>query len=85
MGAQAVETIDHLTEVGIKLAEATLQSEPALKDLDASKLTITRTDAPRKVPEPGSAEVWNMKTCTDHSMFPSLTNLPQDFVPPMAR
>lgn len=64
-----METIDHLTEVGVKVAETTLQEEPAIKNLDTSKLTVTRNETPKKVPEPNSDEVWNMKTCTDHSMF----------------
>lgn len=67
MSDHPVETIDHLTEVGVKVAEATLHEEPAIKDLDISKLTVTRTESPRNVPEPNSDEVWNMKTCTDHS------------------
>ena len=71
MSDHKVETIDHLTEVGVKVAETVLHDEPKIKDLDVSKLIITRTETPRKVPEPNSDEVWNMKTCTDHSMLPS--------------
>src|SRR5437868_1390077 len=41
-------------------------SSPALPDLDASKLRITRTATPRKPALPGSAEVLSSSTCTDH-------------------
>ncbi|KAI9850141.1 MAG: hypothetical protein M1838_006028 [Thelocarpon superellum] len=34
--------------------------------LDASKTQVTRTTAPRPVPLPTSAEVWETRTCTDH-------------------
>lgn len=67
MNGHTVETINHLTEVGVKTAETMIQDELALKDLNVSGLTITRTKAPRKVPKVNSKEVWGMKTCTDHS------------------
>lgn len=69
MNGHAVETVDHLTEIGVESVEAIAHDVPEIKDLDASKLTITRTTKPGKVPELDSKEVWAMKTCTDHSVF----------------
>lgn len=66
MAGSSVETIDHLTEVGVKQAELAAQ-KPTIQALDASKLTIEKTKAPRDVPELNSEEVWKMRTCSDHS------------------
>lgn len=66
MNGHAVESGSHLTEVGMKALKATALSEPAIQELDASKLTITPATAPRKVPEVNSQEIFDMKTCTDH-------------------
>lgn len=67
MNGHAVESGNHLTENGVKAANALTHDEPAMKDLDVSKLTIQKTTSPREVPELNSKEVWAMKTCTDHS------------------
>lgn len=69
MSDHAVESVHHLTDTGVKAAEKTARVEPAIKELDASKLTITRTTNPGTVPELNSKEVWDMKTSTDHSEF----------------
>lgn len=66
VNGHAVETDDHLFENGVQAAKDFVQ-KPAIQDLDASKLTITLTKNPGKVPEPNSAEVWAMKTAMDHS------------------
>jgi branched-chain amino acid aminotransferase len=63
----AVETASHLIENGVTAAKAVVREQPAIHDLDASKLTVTLTKSPGKVPEPNSAEIWDMRTCTDHS------------------
>ena len=68
MNGTKVETVNHLTENGVRSAEAMARNEPAVHELDASKLTVTRTTTPGNVPELDSKEVWEMKTCTDHSM-----------------
>jgi hypothetical protein len=65
----AVETASHLIENGVIAAKALVHEQPAIHDLDATKLKVTLTTSPRKVPEPNSAEVWDMKTCTDHSEY----------------
>ena len=67
MSTQA-ETVDHLTEVGVKKAEAALQ-QPSVHDLDATGLTFERNESPKDVPEPNSEAVWKMRTCSDHSML----------------
>ena len=64
-GHAAVESANHLTEAGIKVAKAIAREEPAIHDLDACLLTITLSTTPRKVPEPNSTEVWDVKSCTD--------------------
>jgi len=61
-----VQSATELMISGINGATAHAKQEPAILDLDASKLRITRTTTPRKVPEPNSAEVWSYKACTDH-------------------
>ncbi|KUJ22360.1 branched-chain amino acid aminotransferase II [Mollisia scopiformis] len=66
MNGHAVESGSHLTQAGIEAAKAVAHDEPAIKELDASKLTITRATAPRDVPAANSKEATNMKTCTDH-------------------
>lgn len=65
MNGHAVETVEHLLENGVNAAKS-LVHEPQMHDLDASKLTVTLTKSPGKVPEPDSLEIWDMKTCTDH-------------------
>jgi len=65
MNGHAVESANHLTESGIKAAKAKAREEPAIHDIDASLLTITLSTTPRKVPEPNSIEVWDVKSCTD--------------------
>jgi len=66
VNGHSVETDDHLFENGVKAANEFVQ-KPAIHDLDASKLTVTLTKNPGKVPEPNSEEVWAMKTAMDHS------------------
>jgi branched-chain amino acid aminotransferase len=77
----AVETAAHLFENGINAAKE-VQEGSKMQDLDASKLSVTITKSPGKVPEQDSVEVHEMRTCTDHSTsishpFPQLksTNL----------
>lgn len=60
-----VETASHLFENGVQAAKE-VQEGPKMQDLDASKLSVTITMSPGKVPEPDSEEVHNMKTCSDH-------------------
>jgi branched-chain amino acid aminotransferase len=72
VNGHAVETASHLVENGIHAAKAMIQEQPAIHDLDASKLTVTLTKTPGKVPEPNSEEIWDMKTCTDHSEYLSI-------------
>lgn len=69
MNGHVVESLSHLTDSGVDAAKQAAEVEPAMKELDASKLTITRTTAPREIPGLNSEEVWAMKTCTDHSEF----------------
>ena len=64
-----VQSFSELTASGIKHAEAHSHEIPAIQGLDASKLTITHTTAPRKVPELDSKEVWTFKECTDHQVM----------------
>ncbi|PSS27843.1 hypothetical protein M430DRAFT_113023 [Amorphotheca resinae ATCC 22711] len=45
-----------------------------LHDLDASQLRITPTTSLRTVPEPDSAEVWGVKSCTDHMVTVTWTD-----------
>lgn len=66
MNGHAVESMSSLRESGISDLKKTIQEDPALQDLDASKLTITHTTTPRPVPELNSKEVWSVKACTDH-------------------
>lgn len=61
-----VQLSTDLLTSGINAAKAHAKEEPAIKELDASKLVITRTTTPRKVPELNSAEVWGVKACSDH-------------------
>jgi branched-chain amino acid aminotransferase len=63
MNGHAVETVEHLLQNG---ANATKAHELEIHDLDASKLTVTLTKSPGKVPELDSKEVWSMKSNTDH-------------------
>jgi len=58
--------VTELTESGIKHASIEAQTKPAIRELDVSKLTITKTSNLRPVPELGSKEVWSFKACTDH-------------------
>ncbi|KAL2065028.1 hypothetical protein VTL71DRAFT_4168 [Oculimacula yallundae] len=74
MSGHVVESLTHLTDSGIEAANKTVQDEPALKELDASKITITRTTTPREIPEVNSNEVWDMKTCTDHMAMVTWTS-----------
>ncbi|KAH7417282.1 aminotransferase [Cadophora sp. MPI-SDFR-AT-0126] len=74
MNGHAVESLTHLTVSGIDAAKKTIQEEPAIKDLDASKLTVTKTSSPREIPEVNSHEVWDMKTCTDHMVMVTWTS-----------
>lgn len=75
MAAKA-ESVDHLTEVGVKKAEEALQ-QPKIHDLNASSLTFEKNNSPKDVPEPNSEAVWKMRTCSDHSPFTlSLSPLP---------
>lgn len=69
-----VETSSELMTSGINGAKAYAQYEPALQDLDSSKIHITRTTTPRKVPEINSAEVWSSKHCTDHMVTVTWTD-----------
>lgn len=46
--------------------DAISHAAPSKAPLDASKLQIHLTAAPRNVPEPGSDELKGMSTCTDH-------------------
>lgn len=66
MNGHAVETASHLIQNGVNAAKA-VAHEPEMHDLDVSKLTVSLTKSPGKVPEPDSLEIWDMKTCTDHS------------------
>lgn len=66
MNGVAVQSMSDRMESGIKEMEAHARDEPAIHDLDASKLTITHTTTPRPVPELNSKEVWGVKACTDH-------------------
>jgi branched-chain amino acid aminotransferase len=65
MNGHAVESANLLTESAIRAAKALAREEPAIHDLDSSLLRITLTTTPRKVPEPNSIEVWDVKSCTD--------------------
>ena len=58
-----VQEISDLMQSGINGAKSHAQ-EPKIHDLDVSKLRITHTTTPRKVPELDSAEVWGVKACT---------------------
>ena len=69
-----VTTMSDLTDSGIKATKTMAREEPSIQDLDASRLTITRTTTPRKVPELNSAEVWGVKACTDHMVMCTWTN-----------
>ena len=64
--AHGVETASHLIENGVNGAKE-MAREPAMHGLDASKVMVTITKSPGKVPEPDSGAIWDMKTCTDHS------------------
>jgi branched-chain amino acid aminotransferase len=66
MNGHPVQSMSDLMESGIKEVEAHAREEPAIHDLDASKLHITHTTTPRQVPKLNSEEVWSVKACTDH-------------------
>jgi len=68
-----VQSMSELTESGIKHAEAHAREISQIKELDASKLTITQTTTPRKVPNLDSKEVWSFKECTDHQVMVTWT------------
>jgi branched-chain amino acid aminotransferase len=53
---------------------AAAKREAGLRDLDASQLRITPTTSLRTVPEPDSAEVWGVKSCTDHMVTVTWTD-----------
>lgn len=55
-GHAAVQSLTHLTDSGIEAANKTVRDEPAIKELDASKVTVTKTENPREVPEVNSNE-----------------------------
>jgi hypothetical protein len=67
MHDHSTETIDHLTDVGVRAIESASQ-DSTVDNLDASRLTVEVTKEPRNVPENNSDEVWRMRTCSDHSM-----------------
>jgi branched-chain amino acid aminotransferase len=69
--ANGVETASHLIENGFTAAKE-VQEQQAMQDLDVSKLKVTIMKSPGKVLKPDSVEIWDMKTCTDHSTCPSL-------------
>ncbi|KAG0651007.1 Branched-chain-amino-acid [Hyphodiscus hymeniophilus] len=69
MNGHTVPSASSLQASGIQDAKTHLQSNPAIQDLDASKLTITRTTTLRPVPEPDSKEIWSVKACTDHMVM----------------
>ena len=56
MNGHTVESLTHLTDSGIDAAKKTVQDEPGMKELDASKLTVTKTSNPREIPEVNSHE-----------------------------
>ena len=43
MNGHTVESLTHLTDSGIDAAKKTVQDEPGMKELDASKLTCLRS------------------------------------------
>lgn len=55
------------------LPNGNLNSSSPCAPLDASKLNITLTTAPRLIPQPGSAEEKSQKICTDHMISASWT------------
>ncbi|KAJ5032800.1 uncharacterized protein L3040_009392 [Drepanopeziza brunnea f. sp. 'multigermtubi'] len=74
MSGHAVESVNHLTDSGVAAAKERAEVEPTLKELDVSQLTVTKTTAPREVPEVNSDAVWGMKTCTDHMLMVTWTS-----------
>lgn len=68
-----VQTVDELTESGIRHTEDHIHDVPAVKELDASKLTIKHSKNLRDVPGLDSKEVWSFKACTDHQVMISWT------------
>ncbi|CAL3964247.1 hypothetical protein PZA11_001654 [Diplocarpon coronariae] len=74
MSGHTVESLSHLTDSGVDAAKHAAEVEPAWKELDASKLTITKTSSPKDIPEVNSQEVWDMKTCTDHMLTVTWTS-----------
>ena len=77
MNGHAVESLTHLTDSGIDAAKKTVHDEPAMKELDASKLTIAKTSSPREIPEVNSHE------CVFTYCFPLLmarSDLEQSFL-----
>ena len=66
MNGHAFQSMGDLMDSGINGIKAHAHQDPAINDLDASKLTITHTTTPRPVPEINSKEVWSVKACTDH-------------------
>ena len=63
-----VALISELTASGIKHTQSEAQNEQSIHELDASKLSITKTTSLRTVPELNSKEVWSFKECTDHML-----------------
>ncbi|KAI4852913.1 branched-chain amino acid aminotransferase II [Aureobasidium sp. EXF-8845] len=61
----ATPTAKSLTKAGI---EHNLASNAQTAHLDASKLKINKTSAPRDPPAAGSEELKRMRTCTDHML-----------------
>ncbi|KIV88256.1 branched-chain amino acid aminotransferase [Exophiala mesophila] len=59
-----------LTKAGTltTLSQTISSDSPGVADLDASKLSITRTQNPKVVPAPDSPEVWSQNTTTDHML-----------------
>jgi branched-chain amino acid aminotransferase len=74
-----VETASHLFDNGVQAAKE-VQEGPKMQDLDVSKLSVTITKSPGKVPEPDSVEMYDMKTCTDHSMGFLFRNVGLEFL-----
>lgn len=59
-----------LTKAGTHttLSKTISSDNPVVADLDASKLSITRTENPKTVPALGSPEVWAQNATTDHML-----------------
>lgn len=61
-----IQSSNELIAAGIEDSIAHAKQDSSIQELDASKLRITKTTTLRKVPEPDSVEVWDVKSCTDH-------------------